>query len=476
MPGPVRLLILLVLLVLAPRGPARALAAAGTPVALVVRSDDPGFAWARVQEALAHQLGAAVEQAGAGGKPRGTITMSFRPSRQELAVAYEVPGRGAVSRVVPAPTSVDEAVSTAVALATNLVRDEAEELLGREPVPPPPPAAASPPVATPGPVAAAFAAAAPPRASLAAVALFYPLASNPTTPDLRVMLGLSLLYGRVGPLDGLQLGLGANRADGPVSGAQVAIGFNVAGESVSGFQASFGMNHAGGPVSGFQASLVYNGSAAGVRGTQLTLGVNRANGPVDGVQAAGLLNLAGDVRGLQLGLINVAAHVRGMQLGLINVADDVEGIPLGLISVTESGGVHPVFWASTQTQANVGIKFSTRYTYTLLSGSARRQTDRDLFGPGLAFGGRVPFLPGYFESDLGASYLFGGPLCCLSERDGIAGDLLMGRLRVLIGVEIYRQFSLFAGAAMTVRARFHQPPDRTTEAALGPEIFAGAQL
>jgi hypothetical protein len=158
---------------------------------------------------------------------------------------------------------------------------------------------------------------------------------------------------------------------------------------------------------------------------------------VNGFQGATLVNVAGDVHGMQAALVNVAGRVRGVQLGLVNVAEDVEGVPIGLISVTESGGVHPTFWSASRSVANAGLKFATRYTYTLLSVSARREAGADLFGPGLAIGVRVPLLPGYFESDLGASYLFGGPICCDSPRVTTADDLVVPRLRMLLGVELH---------------------------------------
>jgi hypothetical protein len=55
-----------------------------------------------------------------------------------------------------------------------------------------------------------------------------------------------------------------------------------------------------------------------VRGLQLTLGGNMTN-DLRGVQV-GALNYAGEVRGLQIGVINYAKRVRGLQLGAINIA------------------------------------------------------------------------------------------------------------------------------------------------------------
>jgi hypothetical protein len=441
------------------------------PLALVLRSDSPELSFGRLRESLELALGADVVPGAAdGGNPtevRGTVTVTWRPTRRELAVTYQDVRRGTVSRVVPAPDDPDQALTSATELAANLVRDEAAELLG-ETSAPPAPAPVAVLIAPPSPPE-------PPRPRQPVVAsLFYPLATNYAAPDVHTRLSLNGLYGRVGQLDGLQLGLVTNAVDGPVAGAQVGLGINLAGGEVDGIQvAAFGFNYADRAVDGMQAALGLNRSAGG-RGLQLSFAINRTAGPFAGLQAAAV-NVAEDMRGMQLGLVNVAGRVRGVQLGLINIADDVEGIPIGLISVTRTGGVHPLFWAASDSFAALALKFSTRYTYTLFSGAARREQERNLFGPGLALGVRVPFLPVYFESDLGAHFLFGGPLCCVSARVGLADDLLVARWRALLGWQFHHRFSLFVGAAVAALGRFHEPTDaRTIEVA--PELFGGVQL
>jgi hypothetical protein len=82
------------------------------------------------------------------------------------------------------------------------------------------------------------------------------------------------------------------------------------------------------------------------------------------MQLAGV-NVAGDVRGAQLGLVNVAGDVRGVQIGVVNVADDADAA-IGLVNVTRNG-VHAMVWGSTSSFTNVGLKFATRYMYTVLA-------------------------------------------------------------------------------------------------------------
>lgn len=108
------------------------------PVALVVNSDDPAFSWQRVQRLMAETLGTAVVATDdpAAAARRGLLTVSWRPSRHELAVTFEN-ARGVIGRIVPAPDDVATAISAAAFLAVNLARDQVAEMLG--------PAVAAPP-------------------------------------------------------------------------------------------------------------------------------------------------------------------------------------------------------------------------------------------------------------------------------------------------------------------------------------------
>jgi hypothetical protein len=291
-------------------------------------------------------------------------------------------------------------------------------------------------------------------------AIFFPLATNFDVPEVHTRLNLNLLYGRVGALEGMQLG-GANQVDGEVAGAQLGLLFNVAGGSVHGVQLASAANLARADVHGFQLALLANRTQGDLEGFQLAA-VNTTGGNVDGGQFGVVNGAAGDVRGIQLGFVNVARNVRGMQLGLVNIADDVEeGLPIGIVSVTKSGGVHPVLWTSSASYVNVGIKFATRYTFTQFSGSATDEAGIRMYGPGLALGFRVPMSRWGFESDAWGAYLFGGPLYGVSRREGLQDDMLLTALRARLTFELHRHFSVFVGAALVGKVRFyHAPPPR----------------
>jgi hypothetical protein len=108
--------------------------AADCAVALVVNADSPEFSRARVERAIGDGLGAPIARLDEeGGRDRcGTLVVTWRPSRNELAVTYET-SQGTISRIVPTTADVDEGLRTAAALAANLVRNQASELIGTAP-------------------------------------------------------------------------------------------------------------------------------------------------------------------------------------------------------------------------------------------------------------------------------------------------------------------------------------------------------
>jgi hypothetical protein len=273
------------------------------------------------------------------------------------------------------------------------------------------------------------------------VSLFFPVASNAGEPDVRTHVSVNMFYGRIGALDhGLQMGL-TNQVTGDARGVQLGV-----------------INDVGGDVDGTQLGTL-----------------NRARGHVFGGQL-GLVNTAGDVRGTQIGLINVGRNVHGLQLGLINISDDIDGLPIGIINVSATGGIHPVVWTSGTEQLAVGLKFSTRNVYTLFSGATQTSDGLRRYGPGLAIGLRMPmrFLIG--ETDLGGTYLFGGPLTGVSRSEGLKDDMLLASWRLLAGFQVHRHFTVFGGAALTARFRFLQAPGQDVSYELGPDLFAGVQL
>jgi len=78
-----------------------------------------------------------------------------------------------------------------------------------------------------------------------------------------------------------------------------------------------------------------------VQGVQLTWIYGGVNKKMVGLQAS-LIDIAGDVEGVQYGFYNDAKNMKGIQLGFVNVAGNLKGIQLGLVNIIKKGSVLPV--------------------------------------------------------------------------------------------------------------------------------------
>jgi hypothetical protein len=193
------------------------------------------------------------------------------------------------------------------------------------------------------------------------------------------------------------------------------------------------------------------------------------------------VNETGDLEGVQIGLVNVGKRVHGVQLGLLNIADDVDGVPIGLISVSRAGGVHPMVWSSDTTFVNVGVKFATRYTYTMLSGAAHTVNDYGLYGGGLTIGGTVPLGRRVgADLDVQALHLFANTACCRDRFTGAVArrdDQSLGKVRAALRVQWLEHLSFFAGIGVTGRVSYPlRGGDTEVKLTLLPELFGGVQL
>jgi hypothetical protein len=233
------------------------------------------------------------------------------------------------------------------------------------------------------------------------LSLWYPISIN-RTPHDSANINFTLLYGRIGTVQGLDLAIGAsaleeglqgiqiaglagvsgNRTSGlqvsglvsvtgdDLTGAQVSGLINVTGNTGKGFQIAGLANISGDRLKGLQASALFNIVGEEFNGAQATAGFNVVGESCVGFQAAGLFNVVGEnFKGLQasalfnivgdnltgaqigtfnvapyfahaaqIGIINVSAEMRGFQLGLVNWNGEVHGIPVGLVNVSKRDG------------------------------------------------------------------------------------------------------------------------------------------
>ena len=423
--------------------------------------------------------------------PEGTLTVAYTAARNELVVSWQRGGQ-TVTRVIA--TSSERVVEDAVLLAGNLIHSQIEDLV-------PPDAAEEPPPApqasitfdplTSGPPAATVVHSKPAAVSrrIATAGLFYPAASNYDEPEAATYVDINLMHGRVGSVHGVQLG-GVNvvvrsgeagRIEAPASAAAdvagVQLGYlgNVVAGRVTGVQLAGLFNHASGPVGAWQVAGAANFAGASLTGLQSAFLFNSAQ-RLSGVQA-GLVNLSGDIDGVQVGLVNVAQKVRGVSIGLVNIADDIEGVPIAPFSVTRTGGVHPMIWSGTSGLANVGLKLSTRSTYTMLIASYHRAFERQFFGGGFGIGARIALDESFYSDiDVSGTYLIAPEQSFDAEYNANYHErLLQPRLRAILAYRHTHHFGLFIGVATTGQVRLELGTDRVT-ASVAPEVFGGIEL
>lgn len=448
---------------------------------LRVETDAPDIvSYETIARGLETELGAPVAPSGQPTKARIVIRYTSEPPT--VAVRATRADGSTLERSVEARGDAEAVRRAAVLLAGNVARDEANELLEGLA------AKAKPPEAEPTSEATKPAAPEEPeRFAVATLSLAYPIATNAGRPDVRTPLAFSFFYDRIGTSTALQFGLGVTVASRASHATQIGIIAALSGGRATGLQLGIGAALARGPVEGAQASVGFSAAKESVAGVQLSGGANLARGAVDGTQVATAFNVAGeDVRGLQLtgglnlaptvdgaqiGIVNVGRHVRGLQLGVINVAEEVEGAALGLVSVTRDG-VHPIVWTSNASYVNVGVKFATKYTYTITAvGVGTPETDWDSgrtiekVGVAFAIGGRIPVVVGSVAS-LAILPEMGGYL----HDSGPTQNFAMAP-RALAELSFASHFALLAGAGIRKPVKF----DRGSEAAT-PEFVFGVQF
>lgn len=331
------------------------------------------------------------------------------------------------------------------------------------------------------------------------VGLLHPMAVNAAHPDAYVHLDLALLLGRVGFVSGLQIGpvgwvgydlQGAqiglasvvegkarglaldglfSITAGPVTGVQIAGVFGWASDRVRGVALAGVAQQAYGDVDGLLLAGVTSVARGRVRGVQIAGGVNI--GRVDGVQI-GIVNVSAEVNGLQLGIINVARKINGLQVGVLNVTDKLQGESLGVAPIPRRGGVHPVLWGASTLFANLGVKFASRYAYSIPSVALSNRPKENeegrqaVFAAGLLLGARVPVASGFHVAgDLGGYRLFAGDT-------PLAGHDELYKARVLAGFEIDPRLTPFLGGGVAVGVRGAEE----IAVSVAPEICAGLEL
>jgi hypothetical protein len=367
-----------------------------------------------------------------------------------------------------------------------------------------------------------------PRHRVLNLSLFYPVSLNRSKQD-SANISLSLLYGHLGSVRGLDFSLGAAAVERSLQGVQLAGLFAVAGESLSGAQAAGLFSVAGDRGEGVQfgglgsvAGEEFNGvqlaglfAVAGERlkGVQVSglfsIAGESANGfqgaglfsvagdQLDGIQMSGLFNVAGDdsralqfaflmnvtggtCGGLQAGAFNVAGKLTGVQIGLVNVAGEIEGVPVGLVNLTrkEDRRFQMAAWVSSLTFINTGVKIWAKNFYSILfmGGTNLPQGIEKCLAYGFQYGYAFPLRASggggaRKRIDVDAGYLYLDNSDLLSQEGNTDRHVLSARGG--LALELAPQTTLFGSLGLGYRV------DRGTSFSDGhlfPLVYVGIEI
>ena len=245
------------------------------------------------------------------------------------------------------------------------------------------------------------------------LSLLYPVSTN-RDPQVATSVHLSVLYGRVGSVDGLGIhGIAtltggdvqalqltgvysqiygkakgihltgvASYVRGDESGIHVSGVANIAGGKLRGFQWAGLVNMAGKGMTGIQATTLFNLADGDARGVQISGLANASGGLFDGWQVAPAFNYAnGRITGLQFGGVNVAVTSEGtqigvanftttghgLQMGAFNSAVEQKGVPFGMVNLAKNGDADWITYGSNLAAVNTGVYTSIRRFYSMLT-------------------------------------------------------------------------------------------------------------
>ena len=246
------------------------------------------------------------------------------------------------------------------------------------------------------------------------LSLFYPLSTN-QDPEISTNFRLSLFYGRVGEVRGIDLNGIVSSTGGEMRGVQLNGAVAHLGGGFHGVQATGLFNYVVGESRGLQiAGLVnyqraffhgiqytnlfnftekgYRGaqiatvfnlndgdggilqlsgaanlSSGNFQGVQISLFFNYANQRMDGLQL-GFTNLAYETEGVQVGAINVARDLKGLQLGIVNQSREIDGIPLGLVNLSKvDSRADALLFVDDKALLNLGVRTVVHRWYSIFS-------------------------------------------------------------------------------------------------------------
>lgn len=272
----------------------------------------------------------------------------------------------------------------------------------------------------------------------------FPLGTHMETSGLyRNDFSLNTLVGYNGAVSGFEFGGLGNIVRKEVQGVQLAGVFNTAGEYIRGAQVAGIANVCNQEVIGGQVAGIANVAGGAISGSQVAGVLNVGTEQLDGVQISGVVNQHnGTIDGGQIGLVNNARKVCGFQLGLINISDTIKGVPIGLVSISKNGYGRIEAYYSETTQANVLIKTGVKSFYNIFQFGANFYSGNYRWTFGYGVGSTVQMSKrSTISFDLLAMHI--------NENEGFTNKINEhGQLRIMLGFNLSKRISLFAGPTL----------------------------
>jgi hypothetical protein len=362
------------------------------------------------------------------------------------------------------------------------------------------------------------------------LSLFYPLSTNSSKLDT-ADVNLTLLYGRMGSVRGLDLALGVTALENSLKGVQLAglmaaagergegiqlaglasvsgekftglqaaglfsvAGdqlegiqlsglFSVAGDTASGIQVSGLFSVTGETLDGFQASGLFNVAGENLKGVQIAGLFNVAGETSTALQLSALMNVTGELcRGVQIGLFNVAPRLEGLQIGLVNVASTLDGVPVGLVNVTrqEDRRVRLATWLGSVSLVNAGVKIWAKRFYSILYGGVANMTQEAMscLAYGFQYGYGVPLRQEGsgagrdLRLDVDAGYVYLDNSTLFRHYAGNPDRHVLS-IRGALAAEMSPGFSVFAGTGLRYTILYGSP---FGSGSVAPIVFVGIEL
>lgn len=261
-----------------------------------------------------------------------------------------------------------------------------------------------------------------------------------------------------GHVHGVQMAGFSNNVLDSLSGVQISGVSSMVRKRVDGVQMSGFLSRTGGGMHGTQISGAINLIRNGGSGAQIAGGYNQVRGSYRGVQIAGAANYAGDsvfvtqisaglniaknIRGVQIAPVNYAKRMRGVQIGIVNIADSSSGASIGFLNIVKKSTSNISVYATDVAPLNVAWKMGTHQFYSVLMAGTGGSSNSRVRTFGAGFGKEFfPFKKTGFFVEILSQNLYQGDWDAMSS---------VYRLQIAATYKLAKRFLIFAGPAYTI--------------------------